>query len=462
MIEKINNNEELRLIPNNHSILMLCSNCNIHRQIRAVKARNNCNRNGGTYICKSCKQPESTTFRKEREKHNISCHNCSENFLIAAESIRRNIRNNGHYLCATCSRKKASQEKPKKKPHVSFRPLDQEKHLLRLREVMASDRVRNKISESSVTKWQNDQYKEKLTKTLAENRNPTNIELSLYNILESLGVIFFKESANTCFGHWSFDCLVPKQGNMYKNLLIECQGDYWHELAKKQVRDRQKFTFIEKYFPDYEIIYVWEHEFAIPLRVADRLRIKLCKNIEHEKFNFADCVIRECTKAEIKEFLDAYHYIGGRRSGICVGCYLNGKLIAAAMFSKPVRQNIDFNQPYRELSRLCIHPSYHKKNFASWFLSKTWRYVDCNLVISYADTTMGHTGAVYKASGFQFLYEVRQDYWYVDDGNRVVNKKTVYDRASKYSMKESEYVEKYNLIRKWGGKKLCFAKYLDK
>jgi hypothetical protein len=71
---------------------------------------------------------------------------------------------------------------------------------------------------------------------------------------------------------------------------------------------------------------------------------------------------------------------------------------------------------------------------------------------------VGHVGSLYKASNFKYSHEVRPDYWYVDEDNRVMNKKTLYDRAKKYKMTESEYAEKYNFRKKYGGKKLCFIK----
>jgi len=81
----------------------------------------------------------------------------------------------------------------------------------------------------------------------------------------------------------------------------------------------------------------------------------------------------------------------------------------------------------RELSRLCIHPSYHRKNFASWLISRAIKSIDADLIIAYADTTVGHSGTVYKAANFKFHHEVPPDYWYVDQDGYVMHKKTLYE-----------------------------------
>jgi hypothetical protein len=136
-------------------------------------------------------------------------------------------------------------------------------------------------------------------------------------------------------------------------------------------------------------------------------------------------------------------------------------LIAAIVFSPPLRQNTarQFDLIYgevRELSRLCIHPSYHKKNFASWFIKRALKQIDCKLVVAYADTTVGHTGGIYKASNFKLHHVVPSDYWYVDTSGYVMHKRTLYGRARNLKITEAEFAETKGYIKKYGGEKLCF------
>ena len=249
---------------------------------------------------------------------------------------------------------------------------------------------------------------------------------------------------------------------MTKYLLIECQGDYWHSSQDAQRRDKSKFTYINRYFPEHEIMYIWEHEFSAKDRVLDRLKLKLGIDIKTKDFDFKNVELREVSGGDIKSFLDAYHYIGKGRGGKCFGAYHGDELIACIVFSPPLRQNTAgqfglVDGDIRELSRLCIHPSYHKKNFASWFISRAIKLIDSKLVIAYADTTVGHDGTVYKASNFELHHTVPSDYWYVDGDRFVMHKRTLYGRACKMGMIESDFAEEYGYVKKWGGEKLCYV-----
>ena len=82
------------------------------------------------------------------------------------------------------------------------------------------------------------------------------------------------------------------------------------------------------------------------------------------------------------------------------------------------------------------------------------------MVIAYADTTVGYDGGIYKASNFKLHHIVPSDYWYVDTSGYVMHKRTLYGRAKSLKMTEAEFAEKYNYIKKYGGEKLCFIRYL--
>jgi len=320
---------------------------------------------------------------------------------------------------------------------------------------------RYKVIEGNKEKWQDPDYREKMATIRSEQANHTSsIQAQLYKYLDDLDVDYHKEGPETRIGYYVFDCLVDNPDG--RDLLIECQGDYWHSSDNVQARDRGKFTYIDRYFPEYEIMYIWEHEFYARDRVLQRLQLKLGINIDTVDFNLKDVVLRVVSSRDIRSFLDAYHYIGKGRGGSCFGAFLNDELIGCIVFSSPIRQNtagqfgLDDNS-VRELSRLCIHPLYHKKNFASWFISRTIKEIGSGTIIAYADTTVGHDGTVYKAANFELHHEVMPDYWYVDGDGFVMNKKTLYQRARKMSMRESDFAEKYGYVKKWGGKKLCFV-----
>jgi hypothetical protein len=323
----------------------------------------------------------------------------------------------------------------------------------------------NAISENSRKLWSKDSYREmQALNRSKQSGNISSIQKTLYKYLDDLNIVYDKEGPNTTIGYYVFDCLIPSKNG--KSILIECQGDYWHSLPKHERNDKSKFTYISKYFPQYEIMYIWEHEFNAKGRVLDRLKLKLGIDIKCVDFKFDDIEIKTPPRDELKSFLNSYHYIGTDRGGILFGAYLEAELIGVVVFSSPLRQNTASqfgmkDSQVRELSRFCIHPNYHKKNFASWLISKTLKMIDCDLVVAYSDKTVGHGGYIYKASNFELHHTVQPDYWYADNDGYVMHKRTLYGKASKMSMSESDYAEKYGYRKIFGGEKLCFIKKLN-
>ena len=78
-------------------------------------------------------------------------------------------------------------------------------------------------------------------------------------------------------------------------------------------------------------------------------------------------------------------------------------------------------------------------------------------IITFADTTMDHDGTIYKASGFDFVSEVPEDYHYrhIETG-RYMHKRTLWGHAKKMGVSEKEYMEIFGFIPEWGAKKLKF------
>ncbi|MFA5766389.1 MAG: hypothetical protein WC919_00510 [Candidatus Paceibacterota bacterium] len=325
---------------------------------------------------------------------------------------------------------------------------------------LAKPEVRKKISESSKKSWLDDNYRNRMADVrAAQSGHLSKIQAMLYAYLDELGVEYHKEGERTRIGFYVFDCLVL---NNNKKLLIECQGDYWHSSTEAERRDKGKFTYIDQYFSEYEIMYIWEHEFYCKNRVLDRLKLKLGIDIETKEFKFSDLILRPINGIETKTFLDLYHYLGRDRGGKAFGAFDGDLLVAAVVFSPPLRQNTAgqfglIDGEVRELSRLCIHPSYHKKNFASWFIKRVLKQIKCKLIVAYADTTVGHTGGIYKASNFELHHIVPADYWYVDTQGYIMHKRTLYGKAKSLNMTENEFALAKGYIRKYGGEKLCFV-----
>jgi len=313
-------------------------------------------------------------------------------------------------------------------------------------------------------KWLLKSHQDKMTEIRSQYPHISSIQKSLYSILDDLGIRYCREREDSTdqeciIGPYIFDCAIPRNG---KTLLIECQGDYWHNLPFKQQRDSAKATYINNHFPNkYEIKYLWEHEFLQKDRIIETIKHWLgITIIEVVDFDFNSIEIKDCPSSDYKLLLSKYHYlVNAGRGGIAYGAYLGDELIAVCVFSPLVRQNMpyDYNST-RELSRLCIHPKYQKKNFASWFVSRCIKKLDpkFRVIISYCDTTFNHDGATYKACNFIPSGEVNPDYWYVYPDGWIMHKKTLYNHAVKMHISESDYAEKLGYKKVWGCKKLRF------
>ena len=64
-------------------------------------------------------------------------------------------------------------------------------------------------------------------------------------------------------------------------------------------------------------------------------------------------------------------------------------------------------------------------------------------LVSFADNTEGHEGVIYKAANWVFDGRCKASYDYLSSDGYLVHKKTVWDRAKKMGISESEYAEKH-------------------
>lgn len=335
------------------------------------------------------------------------------------------------------------------------------------KESLAKPEIREKIINNAVNKWRGITYRERMASIRSSQRVVSPIQEILYSILDDLNIEYYREyedrlnDPETIIGPYNFDCMIPLKD---RKLLIECQGDYWHSLDKSASCDKAKATYIEKYHADYELKYIWEHEFSERDRIIELVKYWTgMAELEIFDFDFNDVEIKKCKAKDYKMLLSKYHYLpnagrGGMAHG-SFGAYMDSKLVAVCVFSPLVRQNLPWpSDTTRELSRLCIHPRYQKKNFASWFVSRCIKMLDhkYNKIISYCDTTFNHDGAVYKACNFKEDGAVRPDYWYASENGWIKHKKTLYENAKKFGMSESEYAAKHGYKKVYGKEKLRF------
>lgn len=335
-----------------------------------------------------------------------------------------------------------------------------------------------KISKARKKYWENDEYralraeitnKQKIAGTgmFGVHQKITKPQRILYSKCEELNLKYIIEHK---IGFYRFDCFLPDH-----NILIECNGEYYHKRRERNIQnDMSKTTYIKEYFPQLITKTIWENEFLNPDKICDYLlEWTGVKKPDQINYDFNDVLIKEIENIPAVEFIQKYHYtysLGHGRSQIRYGAFHKDKLIAIACFANATRNesvlrlNLE-NKQLKELVRLCCHPQYQKKNFMSWFLSHTTKRLMSShplvvCILTFADSTFGHQGIIYKACGWKFDGYVPKSYWYVDKEGYVMHKKTLYNHARKMKIKESTYAIQNGYNRIWGKKKLRYIKYL--
>jgi hypothetical protein len=310
---------------------------------------------------------------------------------------------------------------------------------------------------------ENDSYKARIAKGLESfprGGKMSNPELEIKKILENLGVDFVY---NKSVGPYNFDFYIEKY-----DLYIEVQGEYWHSLPNNIKRDLSKYSYIRSACPSSKLIYVWDYDFYsgnAEYKLKTALDLDTSKNIF--EFDFKDVVCRQVESSEARRFLNCWHYAQfGKAGKFIIGTYLNDVLIAVAKIGPVSRKEIAGSLGYSpkecfELDRFCIHPFYQKKNLGSFHLGRTAReffasYPGAKAIVSFADSTFGHEGTIYKASNWVQVGITKPDYVYRSPDGWIMHKKTLYNQAASVHMTEAAYVEKHGYQKIYGKEKTKF------
>lgn len=244
------------------------------------------------------------------------------------------------------------------------------------------------------------------------------------------------------------------------NILLEVQGDYWHSLSENVRNDNAKATIIKKYFPQYQLKYIWEKEFRSIRGTKRILELLEIMEPEPERVDLKELSFSESGyDEEIRKFLISYHYLGHtkRNKHTYKLCY-NNVPICVAVFGQPVRSNTAKGKVL-ELVRFCRYPYIINKNMGSYFLAKCIKDIKSKKsydnLVSFADTRL-HDGALYKSTNWENMGKTKPDYEYVSNQGIPIHKKTLYNRARSENKKEREYAESNGYKKVKIGSKIKF------
>lgn len=452
----------------NSSVILKCDLCSDNVSIRKTSYSHWRKRNEaemGDYVCTSCKIKITNSNRKTLpDLINIKCKECNKYRYVSKRSKKCD-------RCISCSAKNASRiaaENPRK----GFKLSDKTKNLLSdkicykwsndkewIRKQLAyrDDEWKNKISNSIKKKWANGDY----DKNLISRR--TWIQRAAESILNMLDIKYESEATISNNIPYSFDIKIG-------NILVELDGDYWHNLPNVKANDKRKNQYVKRK-SEYKLYRIKEHEILCFNKLYEFfLDILNIDKVEKENLDFSRIKFEKTNIESVIDFINSLHYLGKpRKGGIAYKTTYNNNIIAIITLQRPVRQQVatslgvEFNKCY-EITRIVVNPKYHKSNIISWMLSRITkdqkRNTDNKVLVSFSDTTYGHTGACYKASNFKLHSIVKPDYTYIDGDGFYMHKKTLWDHAKKMGMSEKEFAEKYKYTKIYGKEKLKFIYWL--
>lgn len=245
------------------------------------------------------------------------------------------------------------------------------------------------------------------------------------------------------------------------DIFLEVQGNYWHNLPENKKNDAAKATIIRRYYPQYDLKYLWESEFN-QIRGTDRLlEIIGFQQPNPTHIDLSELKFEYFDQLDIaKKFVDSYHYLGWTsRASLIFRMHYEEKTVILASFGNPIRPNTASGKVL-ELIRLCRYPYFFNKNMASHFLSKCIKKIRklsrYDNLVSFADDRL-HTGAVYKANNWKLIGKTQSDYQYLSNDNIPMHKKTLYNRAKRAGMIEREYAEFHGYKKTSVGTKTKFV-----
>lgn len=155
----------------------------------------------------------------------------------------------------------------------------------------------------------------------------------------------------------------------------------------------------------------------------------------NEKLSVLDFYVKKIPSKLAKEYIHREHYSKGSHNGPspCYGLYhknYDDFLIGVLMFATPCSENVrssvfgvEYKNSVVELHRLHVLDG-TPKNTESYFIGKALKnlVIDRPItrgVLSFADTTEGHSGVIYKATNAYSIGQTGKEKFYIDEMGRL-------------------------------------------
>jgi hypothetical protein len=154
----------------------------------------------------------------------------------------------------------------------------------------------------------------------------------------------------------------------------------------------------------------------------------------------ADYEIREYTLAPCAAFIREHHYAGGcsNTAVMSAGMFRSGVMVGAALWLPPTRvcaETVDRGEWRRvlSLSRLAVAPG-EPQNAASiligWCVRSLRGAGKWSHLVTFADESQGHTGTIYRATGWTYVGRTKPLARWVDADGRQVSRLATKSRTA--------------------------------
>ena len=107
-----------------------------------------------------------------------------------------------------------------------------------------------KASKASWDKLSSEERGTRVAKSLRAITKPSSLERLVCQVLDAVGIQY---ESQVPVGRYVVDILLAD-----RNLIIECDGDYWHSLPGRAERDRQRDAYLSEV--GYKVIHLTENE----------------------------------------------------------------------------------------------------------------------------------------------------------------------------------------------------------
>lgn len=141
----------------------------------------------------------------------------------------------------------------KGKPHVGYKWTEEQKENLKKNRKInhfydnITEETKNKMSISAKKVWKENRH------ALSWKNSNTPIEIKIQNFLNELKIYFITHLYLHIEHDYQVDIFIPS-----KNLVIECDGDYWHKYSEGKEIDRIRTKELEE--KGFKILRLWERE----------------------------------------------------------------------------------------------------------------------------------------------------------------------------------------------------------